>query len=268
VLAALAQKILRVMRKAGHKAGDDPRLKGKLENLERLWGVAPVDLPKHLLKLGPEGAREFLLAFRQFPMQVEDVRDLLGSERRPLVSHEPDQFVSRTQATGHGERPDDYLRSFAEFVKGSLNDSVALSVVVNRPRDLTRKQLREIHLLLANHDFSETSLRVAWRNKTNQEIAAGIVAYIRQAALGEELVPYATRVERAMATIRARHPWTPMQTRWLDRIAKQLVDELVIDPVHLNEVFKTDGGLTGLNRHLGNRLDDVLETLATSLWVA
>jgi len=268
VLAAISQKTLRILRRAVHKAANDPVLRDKLDELERLWGVPPVRMHKHLLGLGPEGAKGFLRTFRQFPDQLEDIRLQMGSDRYPLVSHEPDQFLSRSQAAGNNDRPDDYLQSFAEFVKVSVNESVAMSVVVNRPRDLTRAQLREIQLLLVDKGYSETSLRVAWRNKTNHEIAAGIVAFIRQAALGEELIPYPDRVARAMTKIRGLRAWTPMQLKWLDRIARQLVDELVIDTGHLNEVFATDGGLKGLDRHLGHQLDTVLETLAQTLWAA
>jgi type I restriction enzyme R subunit len=39
--------------------------------------------------------------------------------------------------------------------------------------------------------------RLAWRELTNQDIAARIVGYIRQAAIGDALVPYEQRVDRA-----------------------------------------------------------------------
>ena len=97
--------------------------------------------------------------------------------------------------------PDDYLESFKEFVNRSLNESVALSVVVNRPRDLTRKQLQELRLFLSENGYSEPNLKVAWKHKTNVEIAAGIVGFVRRAALGEDLLPFAKRVELAAGKI-------------------------------------------------------------------
>ena len=55
------------------------------------------------------------------------------------------------------------------------------------------------------HGFSEASLKTAWRNQTNQEVAASIVAFIRQATLGEPLIPFEQRVEAAMASIFSLH---------------------------------------------------------------
>ncbi|MBS7673256.1 hypothetical protein KIN13_07420, partial [Vibrio cholerae] len=89
---------------------------------------------------------------------------------------------------------------FNDFIKNQLNQSVALGVVVNRPQDLTREQLREVRLLLDEHGYSEVNLQSAWRNQTNQEIAASIVGFIRRAALGEALLPFEQRVTKAMET--------------------------------------------------------------------
>ncbi len=41
-------------------------------------------------------------------------------------------------------------------------------------------------------------MRTAWRDATNEDIAASIIGFIRQAALGDPLVPYDDRVTRAM----------------------------------------------------------------------
>ena len=122
---------------------------------------------------------------------------------------------------------------------------------------------------LANqHGFSEASLKSAWRNQTNQEIAASIIGYIRQAAIGEALLPFDQRVAKAMQTIYAMQPWTPVQRKWLDRLAKQLVHEVIIDPQQVNDAFRNDGGLKALDRNLGGNLDQVLEALNNNLWQA
>ena len=146
--------------------------------------------------------------------------------------------------------------------------AAALGVVVNKPRDLTREQLREVRLLLDQHGYSEVSLKSAWRNQTNQEIAASIIGYIRQAAIGEALLPFDQRVAKAMQKIYALQPWTPVQRKWLERLAKQLVHEVVIDPQQVNDAFRNDGGLKALDRNLGGNLSQVLEALNDNLWSA
>jgi len=199
---------------------------------------------------------------------LEQVKNLLGSEYFPLLAEHEDELKVREQSYGKYEKPADYLESFNDFIKNQLNQSAALAVVVNKPKDLTREQLREIRLLLDQHGYSEAKLQSAWRNQTNQDIAASIIGYIRQAAIGEALIPFEQRVNLAMQKIYALHPWTQVQRKWLDRLAKQLSHEVVIDQQFVNRVFATDGGAKKLDAVLDQHLDNVLDTLADSIWAA
>ena len=146
------------------------------------------------------------------------------------------------------------------------HDRLGWSVVVNRPRDLARKQLREVRLLLDRNGYNEVNLSTAWREQTNQEIAASIVGYIRQAALGEALIPFDQRVAKAMQQIYQSHSWTPAQRRWLERLAQQLVHEVVVDRPLVQRNFEHDGGAARLDKLLEGRLDDVLQSLNDQLW--
>ncbi|WP_035060700.1 type I restriction-modification system endonuclease [Andreprevotia chitinilytica] len=266
VLAAVSQKVMRVLRKAHNKAEKRPDVREKLAGLEQQWGVAPEKLHLHLRELGPRGAADFVQQHRRLLQQLDEVRQLIGTDYRPLISQHKDELLLREQSYGDYYKPADYLESFKDFIGRSLNQSAALAVVVNRPKDLTRAQLKEVRLLLDEHHFSEASLKAAWRNATNQDIAAGIIGYIRQAALGEALLPFEQRVTNAMAHIYGLTQWTPVQRRWLDRLAKQLTHEVVIDAAFVNQTFATDGGTAQLNKILGHQLPQVLETLAESLW--
>ncbi len=267
VLDVVSQRVMRILRKAKTKAEKKPELKQKLAELESLWGVAPEKLHQHLHELGPKQAAEFVQTHQGLLKQLNEVKVLLGSEYYPLLSEDADELINREQSYGINEKPADYLESFTDFIHNQLNQSVALSVVVNRPKDLTRAQLREVRLLLDQHGYSEAKLKSAWRNQTNQEIAASIIGYIRQAALGEALVPFEQRVAHAMQSIYSLHPWTAVQRRWLDRLAKQLSHEVVIDQPFVNRVFANDGGAKRLDSLLNQELDSVLDTLAESLWI-
>jgi type I restriction enzyme R subunit len=268
VLDVLSQRIMRILRKADHKAETRPTLKKKLDELEDIWGVEPAKLHKHLHELGPRQAAEFIREHSQLLTQLNAVSTLLGSENYPIISPHSDELLVREQSYGAYHKPQDYLESFHDFVHSQLNQSAALGVVVNRPKDLTREQLRAVRLLLDQHGFSEVSLKSAWRNQTNQEIAASIIGFIRQAAIGEALLPFDQRVANAMQKIYALEPWTLVQRKWLDRLAKQLVHEVVIDPQQVNNAFQNDGGIKSLNRHLGGNLDKVLQALNDNLWPA
>jgi len=59
-----------------------------------------------------------------------------------------------------------------------------------------------------------------------------------------------------------------VQRKWLDRLAKQLTLEVVIDQQFVNRAFARDGGAKRLNSLLGGELDKVLDTLGENLWQA
>lgn len=270
VLDQLNQKLMRVLRDAQHKAEKKPALKERLEQLEQQWGVAPKDLHRHLHQLGQEGgpqaAADFLRHNTQLLVQIAEVKQLLGTAYMPVISRHADELKERTQSWGTYAKPEDYLVSFGDFVRQQVNQSAAMATVVNRPKDLSRAQLKELRLLLDGAGYAEAKLKAAWRNQSNQDIAAGIIAYIRQAALGEALLPFEQRVARAMQKIHGQRAWTPVQRKWLERLAKQLTHELVIDHDFVNNAFAHDGGAKQLDKLLGGQLEEVMGELASGLW--
>ncbi|GED21588.1 type I restriction-modification system endonuclease [Halomonas halmophila] len=268
VLDQLSQKLMRVMRQATKQAETRDDVRQTLQQLEEQWDVAPDKLHQHLHQLGPQAAAAFLDQHQGLLRQVAEVKARLSSSHMPVIYEGSDELVDRHQDYGVHEKPADYLESFDDFIKNQLNESVALGVVVNRPRDLTRETLKEVRLLLDSAGYSEAALESAWRNATNQEIAASIVGHIRRAALGEALVPFEQRVRDAMQSIFALHDWTPNQRKWLDRLAKQLTHEVVLDHQQINRSFSNHGGVKRLDAVLDHHLDEVLEALNDALWEA
>ncbi len=266
VLDQLNQKLMRVLRSAGHKAEKRPKLKARLDELEQQWGVPPTQLHQHLHKLGPQKAADYLKHSTRLLLQLAEVQELMGTAYMPILSQHTDELLARDQSWGTYKRPEDYLDSFGRFVREQINQSAALAVVVSAPKDLTRDQLREVRLLLDANGFSEANLKAAWRNRSNQDIAASIIGYIRQAALGEPLLPFEQRVATAMQRIYAMKAWTPVQRKWLERLAKQLAIEVVIDASFVNRAFSQDGGARQLDKVIGGDLDQVMTELAANLW--
>ncbi|HEX3346209.1 MAG TPA: type I restriction-modification enzyme R subunit C-terminal domain-containing protein, partial [Polyangiaceae bacterium] len=188
---------------------------------------------------------------------------------RTVVSERADEL--REVAHGYGKhgssRPGDYLESFRAFIESHMNELPALLVVTKRPRDLTREDLRALKLALDAHDFGEKAVQTAWRDQKNEDIAATIVGYIRQLALGSPLVPYDERVDRAVKRMRKAHRLTDPQNKWLDRIAKQVKLETVVDRAALDAgQFKADGGFARLNKVFDGRLESLLGELADEVW--
>ncbi len=190
---------------------------------------------------------------------------LVGGTKYVISNHQ-DEFLGREQNFATYTRPEDYLTAFERYIKESINTNAALSAVVNRPKELTREQLKEIRILLDDQNFKEADLQSAWKKTTNLDIAASIVGHIRRAALGEALIPYDRRIDMAMDTIYAMHPWTKPQLKWLDRIAKQLKKEVVLHSDDINRTFAQDGGSRMLDQRLGGQLNQVLDTLNDSIW--
>lgn len=170
---------------------------------------------------------------------------------------------------GKGKKPEDYLEAFDRYVRENLNQIPALLVVAQRPRELTRKQLKELALLLDNAGFSETMLQVAWRDKTNEDIAATIIGFIRKAALGDPLIAYEERVTRALKKLLAQQSWTPPQRKWLEHIGKQLKRERVVDRDAFDEgQFASEGGFARFNKGFDGKLEMLLGELADEIWRA
>jgi type I restriction enzyme R subunit len=190
-----------------------------------------------------------------------------GGSYLPISTH-PDQLNEVTRGYSGADKPEDFLDNFTTFIRNNLNKIAALNVVVQRPRDLTRQQLRELKLELDRQQFSETNLRQAWKQAKNEDIAASIIGFIRQAALKEQLMPYEQRVQRALATILKSRPWTDPQRQWLQRIGNRLLKELVVDREALDqdEPFASNGGFDRLNRQFNGELDQILSQMSEELW--
>ena len=161
------------------------------------------------------------------------------------ISEHQDNLISAEHGYGAAKKPADYLQEFADFIRQRSNTIPALVTVLTRPKELTRKQLRELALELDRAGFTEANLATAWREMTNQDIAARIVGYIRQAAIGDALIPYEQRVDQALTKVLGSRRWTTPQRQWLQRIAAQTKANLIVDRDALDDpdlIFRREGG--------------------------
>ena len=183
------------------------------------------------------------------------------------ISEHPDQVIAVAHGYGAGQKPEDFLDSFTAFVRDNVNKIAALTVVVQRPRDLTRAELKSLRLELDALGYSDANLRRAWSDAKNEDIAASIIGFVRQAALGDALIPFDLRVRAAMQRILAARPWTEVQKKWLKRIEEQLTHEIIVDRSALDEdPFSKDGGFVRLNKIFDGRLESVLADINEELW--
>jgi type I restriction enzyme, R subunit len=197
-----------------------------------------------------------------------------GTGQPVFISDHPDALHHIDRGYGNASKPEDYLKEFKDFIASHGNELPALITVLTRPRDLTRKQLKELVLALDQAGFTEMRLATAWRELSNQDIAARIIGYIRQAAIGDALLPYAERVDHALQNLLAKplagKPWTQPQRDWLKRIAAQTKANILVDRDALDDpdlIFKRDGGgFTRLDKLFNGHLQPVLEAFNDALW--
>lgn len=209
--------------------------------------------------------------FAAHPALVEVLERRDEVERDPTyVSMHEDELVSVTRGYGGGKQPKDYIDAFKLFINTKANSIPALVTVLNRPRELTRKQLREVAMALDHAGFSQSQLDSAWRELTNQDMAATIVGYIRKAAADEQLIPYAERVDAALKKILAQKNWTHPQREWLKKIAAQTKANVIVDRAALedpDQLFAREGGgFAKLNKMFDGDLENLLANFNESVW--
>jgi type I restriction enzyme R subunit len=237
-------------------------------DFETKAGMTPDDFIK---KLKAMSINDVAAWFTQNP-DLGEILDRKGEGSAPplFISEHEDKFHSAERGYGRAKKPADYLKEFTAYIHSHSNDIPALMTVLTRPRDLTRKQLRELALELDKAGYTETGLATAWREMTNQDIAARIVGFIRQAAIGDALLPYSERVDHALQKLLASKPWTAPQRDWLKRIAAQTKANLLVDREALDDpdlVFKREGGgFSRLDKIFEGQLPQVLETFNDAIW--
>jgi type I restriction enzyme R subunit len=210
---------------------------------------------------------------KQNNMLFEYMETYRVTGERRYISNKEDKVDDVIRGYGEGnKRPEDYLDGFVNFIKENINEIPALHIVCTRPKELTRKDLRELITILETKGFKQSHLQTAWKQTKNVDIAADIISFIRQAALGEALVDHETRIKQAMQKVYSLHDWTPRQKKWLERIEKQLLQVPVLAPTpqeaFTEEPFLSQGGYKLLKREFGDLINTVVKTINENLYVS
>ena len=249
------QLIAKVQRKL-HRLNEKDR-----KSLETAMGVR--DLFEWARSL-EKSSKEEMVKEEQAILLVDTFR---GDSQKVLISHQDDKLVSVRQSYGKtGEGPGDYLEEFNAFIQNNVNAIAGIGVIVNRPRDLTLKELQQIDAILQAQGFRERDLQSAWRQVNKEATAANIISFIRQAALGTPLESEDALVERAMSKVYGLAEWTPTQMKWLERIKKQLLLNNVLGPnaqvaFDSNDAFRSRGGYKGMQRIFKDKTDEIVDVI-------
>lgn len=235
------------------------------EALETVLG--PLGALADRLKIAPPA--ETAALFGQHPSLATALDAANPARKRDgiYISEHDDELISVEDDFGDKATPGDYIESFEAFVRSNMNAVPAMIAATQRPRELTRKELKELAILLDGQGFSEAALRRAYGSARNADIAAHIIGFVRQAALGDPLVPYETRVDNGVQRILASRAWTAKQKQWLGRISRVLRAQPVGDPEILSDpLFAQHGGFATVDREFDSALGDVLKDLNAAIW--
>ena len=268
----LVAKLQRVSTQARFYLGRDKDVDRQISRLDELCqthaGCDFTSLPRTLKDKGPRWSAEVLNQItnlvgriEQLKLDINDLRDM------PIFTDIPDEVVQVETLYGDFNKPEDFLEAFDNLVKTTGNQQQALDIVINRPRDLTRKGLVELQEWFDAQNYNDASLRKAWKAVTNQDIAARLIGHIRRAAMGCALLPFEERVDQALDKIKASHDWSEEQLSWLDYIATAIKEKVVLD----DDTFKTGnfkrrGGKNKLINVFDGEFDSILSRFNEYVW--
>lgn len=228
-------------------------------------GKTPIEIMAETRLKNPKDAKEFMQKYKDAFMLLDIKKN--NAQRPKVYDPREDELLVHTQDYINGKRPEDYIESFKQFIENNINKIAALNTVCTRPKELTRTDLKNLKLILDENQFNESLLNSAWKHWKNEDIAADIISFIRQQALGSPLISHERRIKNAVAKIKLKYDFNKMQLDWLDRIEKSLLEETIMDKQILNSgAFRTNGGFNAINKRFGGKLQEIIDELNEYLY--
>lgn len=260
-------RIRGLIRRALKRVQDKPELREVLNLLEQLVGEPVQNWSESLKKADTAEVTALVKSLPNLLRLLEGLQLGGSGGFGQIISTHDDKLVGTETGYGKAKKPEDYLDAFRQFILDNRNKIAALQVAVTRPKELTREHLKQLKLALAENEFSEAAVRTAWRETTNEDIAASIIGYVRQMALGSPLVPFEARVDRALKKILASKKWPLPQQKWLERIAKAVKNDVVLDEQTFEQpAFQNAGGLRMLQSVFGGEIMTIIDKFEDAIW--
>ncbi|HCB92997.1 MAG TPA: type I restriction-modification system endonuclease [Selenomonas sp.] len=229
-------------------------------------GKTPDDIISEVEKDSPKDGKKRLLSYAEPIGMLHEIR---YNEAKPVViSLQEDELTYHGRGYGKGERPEDYLDAFADFVTSNKNEIAALNIVCTKPRELTRESLKHLRLALDREGFTTQQLNTAISQLTNEEMTADIISLIRRYAIGSALISHEARIHRAVARLKKAHDFSKQELSWIARIEKYLLEESVLNISVFEEDgrFKAQGGFAKINKVFRNQLENIVMELNEYLY--
>lgn len=211
-------------------------------------------------------AKEQLLKHRDVFKMMEETH--ANGSRPVVISNAEDELVDHSRGYGKADKPEDYLDAFSKYVRDNRNEIAALNIICTRPKDLTRKALKDLRLTLDREGFTTQQLNTAITQLTNEEIAADIISLIRRYAIGSALISHEARIHRAVEKLKKAHDFSKQELSWISRMEKYLMGESVLNVQVFDEDsrFISFGGFNKINKIFKNELESIVLELNEYLY--
>lgn len=229
-------------------------------------GKDPTQVIAEIQKLKPEEAKECVMSYANAIRRMEEITYSGG--KPVVISLAEDELLYHVRGYGDGVKPEDYLDSFASFIKTNMNEIVALNIVCTRPKELTRDSLKSLRLTLDREGFTTQQLNTAISEMTNEEITADIITLIRRYAIGSALISHEARIRKAVDKLKKAHSFSKQEMNWISRMEKYLMEESVLNVSVFDEDgrFKAQGGFAKIDKVFGNQLKNIVLELNEYLY--
>lgn len=184
------------------------------------------------------------------------------------ISNKPDVLKEVSRGFGKGQEPEDYLESFASYLRANRNKIAALDIVCTRPADLTLADLRSLSKTLDSNGYNSMQLNTAVAQVTKEDCAADIISLVRRYAIGSPLVSHEERIHNAVKKLCKAHDFTAGEKKWIERIETYLINESVFNVQTFDEylAWRNKGGFNKVNKIFNNQLNSIVRELNTYLY--
>ncbi|WP_318454126.1 type I restriction-modification system endonuclease [Photobacterium leiognathi] len=268
----LVTKMQRITQQAIFNRDKSKEIDSAIHRLDELCNDAAgcdfAQLPKTLKNKGPQWSAEVFNKLSNLVGHLERLKsDINDLREMPIFTDIDDKVIAVERLYGDHANAEDFLDAFDTLVTTSSNQQDALDIIINRPRDLTRKGLIELQEWFDGQKFDDSTLRTAWKETKNQDIAARLIGHIRRAAIGDALLPFEQRVDIALEKIKASKTWNEEQLNWLDRLAESIKERVVLDDDTFKMGnYKRRGGKRKLMNVFNDELDTILNEFKERMW--
>ena len=203
-------------------------------------------------------------------LRDKNFQDLLINYPRPqrqfIKALDAEDTVTSERIAKLGEgavKPDDYIKSFCEFVQNNKDQIEAVKILFERPKDWKYEVLKDLRLKLKQNKFDEKELQKA-HNIVYHKALADIISMVKHAVKDEEPILSAEeRVTKAINKIKQDIQFNEEQEKWLGYIKEHLISNLSIDvdDFEYQPVFSDRGGLTKARKVFKDIFDDLIMKL-------